>query len=453
MRFSTICIFLALSTSGAQGFTAERPKSFLRTENTGRRFIATDARADHGPEDDVNVFESLVHPGRCHCCSAHSVHGISPRAARVEFPLSLFAVTAFAGPVVAEEGEETAAPTSELAPSAEGPKADAETAEEPSPAPLATEKLNPAPVPAEPPKLQKFKEAVEKYFPEALPTSDVAKKVQAALSQRKFTRVNTLFGTSVCPDEINNKPTTSLPGALQNAMTDFSGVFHLGGLAGLPYMGLNGMKAFLSHCPTNGKVFIVYGPHVGVTDEGVVGRVERLGKASPSLACDTTLNALTEAVARRRGKIAREELTPAERKQSKLSAADRRQEYIVASLRKSLDLPEAAKLSREDAPAFATYQMFDLVKEQIMRQLQACLKNDAVGSNVATDGNIDEIVLLGGITINRGQLSGSIEPREDYFEPLVFDSYSNLGNFGDLTEAKDLFKPVFGTKPTPFFAM
>jgi hypothetical protein len=58
--------------------------------------------------------------------------------------------------------------------------------------------------------------------------------------------------------------------------------------------------------------------------------------------------------------------------------------------------------------------------------------------------NIDEIVHLGGITVNRGQLLlVSIELRKDCFEPLVFES---------LSESQDLLLPAFGAKPMPFNA-
>jgi hypothetical protein len=202
------------------------------------------------------------------------------------------------------------------------------------------------------------------------------------------------------------------------------------------------MKAFLSHCPTNGKVFIMYGPHVGITEEGIVGKVERVGKKIPSLDCDTTLKAL---------EIAQ---SPPE-KSSKPYSLDKREEYIVANLRNALNSGEGAKLSEDALPAFATYAMFDLAKEQILKQLQACLKDDAMG-------HIDEIVLLGGITVNRGQRLGSIEPREDYFEPLVFDSYSKPTfppppsphpPFTAMTVSLDLYQPVFGAKVIPFYAM
>jgi len=307
---------------------------------------------------------------------------------------------------------------------------------------------------SEPPKPKTFQEAMQKYFPQALPTSVVAAKVQAALSQRKFTRANTLFGTSVCPDEVNNKPTKSLPAVLQNAVTDLNGVFHLGGLAGLPYMGTSGMRAFLSHTPSNGKVFILYGPHIGVTDDGQIGSVERLGKSRATIDCDTTLNALKVAQSLQTPVDATigDEAQKAAAKKARIGAPDRREEFIVTKLRTALDSKEASTLTKDDLPAFATYTMFELIKEQIIKQLQACLKDDSIG-NVAWSGNIDEIVLLGGIIVNRGQISGSIEPREDYFEPLVFETYSSPGNFGALAEGKDLFQPAFGAKPIPFYAL
>ena len=464
MGFSIIGLSLVLCVSGAFGFTGASRNAFIRISSANRD-SALRAQRRHGPELNDDVIKALLHPSDCPCCVTHE-YGISSRAARIEIPLkALFASAVFASPGLADDAE---APQAEAeAPAADPPATEAQqpdpVEEEKKPEPAAeeskpAEEEAPAPVPAPEPssKPKTFDEALKYYFPKALPTSIVATKVQTALSQRKFTRGNTLFGTCVCPDEINNKPTKSLPAALQNAMTDLNGVFHLGGLAGLPYMGASGMKAFLSHTPSNGKVFIMYGPHVGVTDAGIVGSVERLGKTSATLDCDTTLNAL-KVVQSLKTKAAPEsaDMTSAQKaaaKKAKVGSPDKREEYIVTKLRSALDSKEASKLSKDDLPAFATYQMFALVKEQIIKQLQACLKDDATGGNVAWDGNIDEIVLLGGIIVNRGQLSGSIEPREDYFEPLVFDSYSNPGNFGALAEAKDLYQPAFGAKPIPFYA-
>lgn len=288
-------------------------------------------------------------------------------------------------------------------------------------------------------KAKTFDEALKQYFPNSLPTTMTATMVENCLNSHKFTRGNSIFATCVCPDEVNNKP-KSLTHTLQSALTDLNGSFQLGGLAGLPYLGVSGMKNFLSHAPKNGKVFIMFGSHVGITDEGVVGNVERLGRGGTTLDCDTTLNALT--VAQSRNKANNNESNGS----SKIGTPDRREEYIVSKLRTALESEEASKLSENDLPAYATYQMFELIKEQLMKQLNACTKEDAWG------GEIDEAVLLGGIIVNRGQLAGSIEPREDYFLPIVFESYSEPGSSVSLPEAEDLFHSTFGRKSVPFYA-
>lgn len=158
--------------------------------------------------------------------------------------------------------------------------------------------------------------------------------------------------------------------------------------------------------------------------------------------CDSTLNALKTALSERKREKMGETVVS--------TLSDKREQYMVARLRAALDSPDAAGLKKNDLPAFATFQMYTLIQEQIRKQLQACLKDDGTG-DVRWGGNISEIVLLGGIIVNRGQANtDSIEPREDYFQPLVFESYSNSGTLADV---EDLYRPVFGAKPLPpFFA-
>jgi hypothetical protein len=421
MKFSAICVSLVLGIRGSNGFTAATSKAFVSVSSSSGR---VKAYRNYGPEEEASALEAFVYPGGCPCCVTSGV-GLSPRAARIEIPLrALFASAVFAGPTLAEEAP-AIAEASDKAPETKTSEPTENPEVRPTEEELKSEEQEPPDEPKPDPVPKTFEEALEKFFPKALPTSVVATKVQTSLSKRKFTRTNTLFGTSVCPDEINNKPTKSLPAALQAALTDLNGVFHLGGLAGLPFMGNSGMKAFLSHCPTNGKVFIMYGPHVGITDDGTVGRVERVGLTTPSLDCDTTLKALSIAQS-------------AVESEPRDNVTDRREEYIVTNFRNALNSEQTVKLSKDALPAFATYLMFQLVKEQIVKQLQTCLEDDFMERN-----NIDEIVLLGGITVNRGQLLGSIELREDYFEPLVFES---------LTESQNLYLPAFGAEPIPFFA-
>lgn len=92
-----------------------------------------------------------------------------------------------------------------------------------------------------------------------------------------------LFATSLCSDDIN-------------VSTDFRKVlsrpFTMGGLGGLPYAGFTGMVAYGHHIPDSGDAFIFYGPHIGMTDIGKLGKMRRPGQASESNSCGALMLAL-----------------------------------------------------------------------------------------------------------------------------------------------------------------
>ena len=62
-----------------------------------------------------------------------------------------------------------------------------------------------------------------------------------------FSKENTIFGNSSCPDEINyNDPDEAISLLMAKRWGE---VFNLSGLAGLPFTGKTGWNAFSSHCP------------------------------------------------------------------------------------------------------------------------------------------------------------------------------------------------------------
>jgi hypothetical protein len=75
-------------------------------------------------------------------------------------------------------------------------------------------------------------------------------------------------------------------------MGEFLGPFKMGGLNGYPFAGLSGMGAFLSHVPDEGAVLIYYGPHIGITKEGEVGKVRRVGISKDTSCCGAAKAAL-----------------------------------------------------------------------------------------------------------------------------------------------------------------
>lgn len=92
-----------------------------------------------------------------------------------------------------------------------------------------------------------------------------------------------LFATSLCSDDVN-------------VSTDFRRVmnrpFSMGGLGGLPYSGFTGMVAYSHHIPDGGDAFIFYGPHIGITDEGELGRMRRAGQTRLTNSCGALMLAL-----------------------------------------------------------------------------------------------------------------------------------------------------------------
>ncbi len=101
-----------------------------------------------------------------------------------------------------------------------------------------------------------------------------------------------LFATSVCSDDVN-------------VSTDFRRVlrrpFSMGGLGGLPYSGFTGMVAYSHHIPDGGDAFIFYGPHIGITDDGELGRMRRIGQKTLTNSCGALMLALERFAAEERG--------------------------------------------------------------------------------------------------------------------------------------------------------
>lgn len=73
----------------------------------------------------------------------------------------------------------------------------------------------------------------------------IHEKAKAALVAHDVTDENTLFAQSVCPDEINHEK-----GDITTLFSAHLGeVFHMGGLAGIPFTGKTGFTAFSHHVP------------------------------------------------------------------------------------------------------------------------------------------------------------------------------------------------------------
>lgn len=129
-----------------------------------------------------------------------------------------------------------------------------------------------------------FDALVQERFPGAISNRKLLTKVVANLEAKGFRGNNTLLATSLCCDEL-----------ARQLETDFNGIygnnFALGGLSGFPFAGTTGFAAMTAHIPDDGFSLFVYGPHVGITKEGEVGRVERKGIALVDTCCGSAIKA------------------------------------------------------------------------------------------------------------------------------------------------------------------
>lgn len=129
-----------------------------------------------------------------------------------------------------------------------------------------------------------MEQKIREHFPLAETGSYITEKYLTYLSEHYQADLKKmLFATSVCSDDIN-------------VSTDFRRVltrpFTLGGLGGIPFAGFTGMVAFGHHIPDGGSGFIFYGPHIGITDEGKLGKMRRPGQTGLSNSCGALMLAL-----------------------------------------------------------------------------------------------------------------------------------------------------------------
>jgi Limiting CO2-inducible proteins B/C beta carbonyic anhydrases len=163
-----------------------------------------------------------------------------------------------------------------------------------------------------------------------------------------------------------------------------------------------------AHIPDNGNCFIVHGPHVGITQAGVVGKVERAGIklvdtcCGSAIAANNYLKGITDGGAKittqvenwsdfQQGAVQQLILPHAQR----LKAAGSKDEK-----HRMIELP------------YALYTSQDLLLQDIIEIGKASLKKGTA--------------VLGGIQINTSP------DTLDYFHPLRFDYMDDRGNKMDL---------------------
>lgn len=168
------------------------------------------------------------------------------------------------------------------------------------------------------------------------------------------------------------------------------------------------MGAFIHHCPDKGKIFIVFGPHVGVSETGAVGKVERVGQTKESTSCGAGVGAYKAIM----GDTSDDE-------KAFLGTKDFQEEYIIAKLRDRLDALKGQPESNETI-TYVTNKMYDLVWEMLRSEINAYTTKSGFWDEVT------EVTLLGGIVINRGH-GAKVPGGEDFYQPLMLKSLTKEG--------------------------
>jgi hypothetical protein len=127
---------------------------------------------------------------------------------------------------------------------------------------------------------------ISDYFTKAISVTDLKTSIQNEFDSQKVPTSNSIWGTSICSDEINNTFLTL------GELFKGPGPFFFAGISGLPFTGKTGFAAFSSHIPNDGAAMILYGPHIGVTANGTFGKVLREGQQEPSSSCGSLIAGL-----------------------------------------------------------------------------------------------------------------------------------------------------------------
>ncbi len=131
---------------------------------------------------------------------------------------------------------------------------------------------------------------IRKHYPHAITTIDTVNRLIDYVEEKlDMEPSQIMLADSICSDDVNS---IQYPARAN----EFLGPFKMGGLDGFPFTGLTGMGAFASHVPDEGAVYIYYGPHIGISKDGTVGEIHRLGQHKNSGCCGAAKGALNKLI-------------------------------------------------------------------------------------------------------------------------------------------------------------
>lgn len=228
-------------------------------------------------------------------------------------------------------------------------------------------------------------------FPGVVTARQLGRSLDVILSNVGIGKESTLLATSFCCDEVNRDLEDEL-------RATYGQNFNLGGIGGFPFGGVTAFGALGHHVPENGTCLIVYGPHVGIDFDGVVGKVNRRGRCGSGACCNTALASMAYVKAVRAGEqIHLPDLS---------DPIDAQQTFVDSAL-----LDHGERLETADNPDVELpHAMFDCQEALFKRLIAKGSRN--YPENIS-------VVMLGGIIVN------TPEGTPEYFLPKKFDLCNN----------------------------
>lgn len=238
---------------------------------------------------------------------------------------------------------------------------------------------------------------IHRIFPNARPRQEAfADALDTLVRHHHADLDHTLVATSFCADEVNDRSLRELSYVHDNAPDILLDTFDLGGLGGFPFTGVMGMQAFAHHVPDAGTALIAYGPHIGITDEGEFGTVQRWGQAGLSIACGSLMAAVQS--------------LQADEPEPSLDPDNYQQAMVQRSL-----APHRDQILRAANPLLAATEVtYTLIEQQLRHHLVAA----------AEAFSCRQVALWGGVFINTGS---------------TFDTYIDERTF-EVFDVADLLK-------------
>lgn len=218
--------------------------------------------------------------------------------------------------------------------------------------------------------------SIAEHYPKALQIRELEQTITNELNLNGFILSRTVWGTSICSDEVNNSLN------IFSRLFVGPGPFRFGGISGLPFTGKTGVMAFASHIPEKGGAFILYGPHVGVSSDGVIGEINRQRQNNNSTCCGSLIAGLSTI-----------ENTPS-------VEANPTSDYQQSRVAKMLQAEKSHILAADNQVKEVTERAYHHIHEELKDLIYDC--KDALKGT--------KIYLMGGIVINTDW------DKEDWFD-------------------------------------